>query len=68
MDYFDPSDDERYETVAVPSCANCGWTAANGAYLLEYPREDGTWPLLCDDCAAEERHCEQRAAQAEAAA
>jgi len=52
--------DEDRECAAVASCANCGATSTD-AYLNEYPCEDGTYPLLCDDCAAEERRAEERA-------
>jgi len=52
--------DEGRECAAVASCANCGATSRD-SYLNEYPREDGTYPLLCDDCADEERRAEERA-------
>jgi hypothetical protein len=52
--------DEGYELAAVSVCANCGATSTD-SYLNEYPCEDGTYPLLCDDCAEEERRAEQLA-------
>jgi len=52
--------DEGRECAAVASCANCGATSYD-SYLVEYPCEDGTYPLLCDDCCEEERRAEERA-------
>jgi len=52
--------DEGRKCAAVACCANCNRTPTQ-ADLIEYPAANGTWPLLCEDCAAEERRSEERA-------
>lgn len=44
--------------VGRRACENCGTT---GGYIVEIWTDDGTRPLLCEDCAEEVRRLEQLA-------
>jgi hypothetical protein len=66
MSYFNDTDSHNtaadkaaFYSVAVPECANCGTTAAKGAYLADYILEDGARTLFCEPCAEEERRIEE---------